>query len=414
MAFPRSHLRAMIPALLAGFWMHPGQALAKVEARFAAEQDLATVAAAELATARYRVDAVLPDLGDEALVDQLVALADRKIQVRIVVPAGGPGAKCGPCDRLELHGADVRRSDTRLLHRFVVIDGPRGKKASGVLGRLVVMSGALMKNRDASLVTLEREGDFVLSYQSEFNFLWEKTRDHDDKAKRDRVYPVSAPAVPYALFSSANMVPLELDGGWLLSPSLDRPQGTIARYLSGAIDLSYDQVLVSAPALKSLEVYQSLTRALERGVQVRLLVDATQRGLETSSLPGCLALPRASYRLMDECLAKLGADVRYAKDPVRTGFVMIDGKTVHTGNFRLSRAAEFKALGNLMTLRGDIVRSFTRHFESTFAAARPSVSPRGPKTMTSLTKGCVPIRPAALTFEELQKWRAIYQRGMCE
>ncbi len=413
-----SRASGAIASLIAtALWLTPGPALARIEARFAADGPLEALARTELATAKYRVDAALPDLADTALIDALVDLAEHKVEVRLLVAAGVNGApvKCKPCDRLELHGADVRTTDTRVLHRFVVIDGPRGKKGSGVLGRLLLLDGSLTRGgSDASLITMEREGDFVLAYQNEFNFLWGKGRDYDDKARHDRVYDVTPPPAPFVLFSSANMVPLDLDGGWLLSPAASA-RGLFAGYLAGAIDHAYDQVLVSAPALKSLEIYQALSRALERGVMVRLLVDESQRQ-STKALPNCLALPRSAYRLMDECLAMLGADVRYAaaNAGVRSGLVLIDGKTLNVGNFRLSRAAEFKALGSVMTLRGEVAKSFQRHFEQTFAATRPSLAPRGPKVMTAFGTGCVGIRSAALTFEELQKWRAIYRRGMCE
>ncbi len=398
-------------------------ALAKTEAYFARETSLTEVAKAELGTARHRVDAALPDLSDEPFVDQLVALADRKIAVRVLVSSTGD-AKCKACDRLELHGADVRITETRMLHRFAVVDGPRGKQASGVLAKVLLLNGSLARGgRDASLVAAERDGDVALAFQDQFNFLWGIGRDHDDKAKAGKSIAVHAPAAAPALFSSANMVPLELEGGWLLSPMMDLKSGAFAAYLSSAIDHAYEQVLVASPSLKSLEVYQALTRALERGVMVRVLVDGKEMPRGKGVLPNCLTLARSDLRSMDECLASLGADVRYARGNgrgVTTAFVAIDGRTVHTGNFRLSRVSELKALGSVLTLKGESAKSFVRHFEKSFAMGtalprKKQVKPlAAAASVPSELKGCVGIRPASLSFAEMRKWRAIYQRGMCE
>jgi hypothetical protein len=368
-------------------------AQARVEARFAADGALAPILAGELGAAKERVDLVLPELTDKALLAQLVQLADRKggVQVRVVTEAR---ERCVECDELEAHGADVRTTPTRLLHQFVLIDGPRAKKASGVLGRLVVLNGALAA-RDGSLLALEHEGDFVLSYQDEFNGLWSRGKDVGDEARNAAVFAVTPPPAPYTEFSS---------------------KAALSPFLAGAIEHAFDRVELSAPALKSPDVYQALARALERGVDVSVLVEAKEWQKAPKAAPDCIGMPKSAYKYMDECLSQLGADVRYTATAVRSGFLVVDAKTLYAGNYRVSKAADVKTLGNVMTLRGAVVKSFTKHFEKSFAAAKPSPTTRGPKTLAAVEplERCVSIRPAALTFDEMQKWRAIYRKGMCD
>jgi hypothetical protein len=125
---------------------------------------------------------------------------------------------------------------------------------------------------------------------------------------------------------------------------------------------------------------------------------------------------RAKSRFLDECLAKFGVDVRYGARAAT--YVVTDRRLLLTGHYELARATEMQRFGHLMALRGAPVSAYYGKFEAQFAVAKPGPKPehKARKDLAKLKKpsaSCSKMRPAALTFAEMQRMRAAFRTNSC-
>lgn len=404
----------------------PGVAYAKTEAYFARDTNLAELFTAGLGSSQKRLDVILPTLDDQSLVDQLQKLARAGKHLRLLTSSGAGGNKandCLPCKGLEASGADVRFVDVDVLDFFALVDGPRGSKANGEASELMILSGGLAATGDASLLRFTQEGDYVLTYQNEFDGLWAKAQDEGSVASRPFApKALKVPGAPAAFFSSANMMPLELPNGWSLTPALDERPGIFGAYLAGAIDHAYYTVDVIARDLHRAEVFAALTQAADRGVQVRVLLEG--REFSGKPAPGACADAKSlteGARNLDECLAQRPTvDLRYLYSPfadgrqpkIQTNYVVIDGEIALAGTFSWSKLGEFTKLGNLVELRGGAVKTYAKQFERSFAFGREPF--RKLASGASDDALCGRLKTVSLDLAQMHRLRSHMQSEACD
>jgi hypothetical protein len=381
---------------------------------FAAKDDLESMAASEIARTSHHVDALLPSLADAPLRRALEKAAEAGKQVRVIVGAK-PGTACKPCAALESAGADVRLLDPRVADRIVLIDGPRGRHDKGMGARLLLPSGALGKpTADQSLVTLTREGDLALSYQREFDELWAKARDYKDRAALAQVEPLRPSTAARVSFSSANMVALDLgDEGWKFTPAHDKQQGELTRSLATAINQAYRTVELSAPSLRSPELFRALTAAVDRGVDVRVLVGDNQYG---GLVPrkACVVAAKVDAKRFDECLGLAGAIVRYhGAGRLEGGYAVIDGQLALRGTYGGTAKSERTSFSHLLSLRGEAALTLRQHFDAMFdRGASPFQKPGSGSTQAagkskskSKNKKCGDTKPVSYSMDAMAQFR---------
>jgi hypothetical protein len=399
---------------------------ARVDVRFSPEGDLLGAARLELGTAEQRIDLALSDLTSAELVAVAADMARQGRAVRVVTRAA---ASCAPCEQLERAGADVRFVGPTLLHQFAIVDGPRGRKATAAKSRLALLQGARdprePRAAPGALLALEDEGDTVLAYQDEFNFLWGRGRDYKSPAKHAKIAHVRAPVGSLAIFTSKNVIPTPVGKRrWLFSPAADAHEGGVARHLVGAIDAAFDTIDLSASAFGRADLTLALQRALERGVRVRLLLPGESfQGLTGASSCTAVAMSESLSKMhesADECLATAGADVRYFASGVRgpeaplMTYAVIDGRRALVGNFGIDADAETKSFGSLLSLRGDAARAYARHFAERFGS-----QPREGSKLVSAAAGAASVGdacafpPVALRGAELAAARQREERDIC-
>lgn len=342
-------------------------ALARVELT---RGDLASVADAS----SRRVDVLVPDLSDGQLIAKLKRLGKSGRSVRVIVSrreAGVDQDSCAPCKRLEAAGVDLRFVATDVLDSFVIADGPQTKAASGDLGLLGIKTGRT--GAGTRLLRFVREGDYVLSYQQEFETIWSKAQEFGVRKRTPRRELRNAGG-PFVLFSSTNMTPMQLPNGtWLFEPTLGasplEANGLFGDYIAGAIDYAYDSVDVAVVGtLDRTEIVQALQRALTRGVRVRLLLESP-----VNQAVQALAARGATVVSLQGMNAKGGT-------PRLPGnALVIDRKAALTGNFRWTKAAEQKSFGSLVSLQGPVVTSYLVWMEYGFAKAATKM----PRVLTS-------------------------------
>jgi phosphatidylserine/phosphatidylglycerophosphate/cardiolipin synthase-like enzyme len=113
------------------------------------------------------------------------------------------------------------------------------------------------------------------------------------------------------------------------------------------IDSARSRVLVAAYSLKNRWVAEALIRAHRRGVEVKVVLDASQTRAGGSQY--------WNLRLS-------GIEVRTIWDvrPMRYGFAVIDGEVVVIGSYGFSRAEE--GFESVVVLQGEVVRRYSEEF----------------------------------------------------
>lgn len=312
-------------------------------------------------TAKRHVDVMLPNLADSGLVQELRAVARDGRAVRVLVSSKDAGlalSTCAACTALEAAGADVRYLENKILDTFAIVDGPRTRFASGDLSELAVKTGRTPKN--TRLLRFSREGDYVLSYQHEFNDLWIKARDYGNTAKDRRKRELRGAGGPFVLFSSTNMTPIPAGkGGWSFTPTLEAKTALYGDYIAGIIDYAYNHVDIGAYDLSRPDVMAALDRALTRGVRVRILIeDEVSLAVKNLAARGATVVS----------LAGMAANGRTPRLPANV--ILIDDKIAVTGNFQWTKSSEMTAFSSLLTLQGPVVERYRSWLNQGFDRAQ--------------------------------------------
>jgi len=126
---------------------------------------------------------------------------------------------------------------------------------------------------------------------------------------------------------------------------------TVARL----IDSARSKIFVAAYSFKNRWVAEALMRAHRRGVEVKVVLDASQARAGGSQYWN---------------LWLSGIDVRTLWDvrPMRYGFAVIDDDIVVAGSYSFSRAEE--GYESVVVLQGEAVRRYSEEFERLWADAK--------------------------------------------
>lgn len=147
-----------------------------------------------------------------------------------------------------------------------------------------------------------------------------------------------------------------------LGPSADEPiQGAIRVHFSpgGAptaaivseLDRAKTSVRVQAYSFTSAPIASALKRAHERGVDVQVLLDKSQRSERYSS-----------YTFLQHAGIPVWIDAKHAI--AHNKVMVIDGSTVITGSFNFTKAAEEKNAENLLIVESkELARRYTENWD---------------------------------------------------
>jgi phosphatidylserine/phosphatidylglycerophosphate/cardiolipin synthase-like enzyme len=125
--------------------------------------------------------------------------------------------------------------------------------------------------------------------------------------------------------------------------------------LARLIDSARSRALVAAYSLKNRWVAEALIGAHRRGVEVKVVLDASQARAGGSQYWN---------------LWLSGIEVRTLWDarPMRYGFAVIDGEVVVIGSYGFSRAEE--GYESVVVLQGEVVRRYSEEFERLWVDAK--------------------------------------------
>jgi hypothetical protein len=129
------------------------------------------------------------------------------------------------------------------------------------------------------------------------------------------------------------------------------PDGGATNAVVQEINAAQQHILVQAYGFTSAPIAQALVEARKRGVEVKVVLDKSN---ETAKYTGATFLQNAGIPVLID-----------AKHAIAHNKVMvIDGKTVITGSFNFTKAAEGKNAENLLILQEnpELVRLYTQNF----------------------------------------------------
>lgn len=150
-----------------------------------------------------------------------------------------------------------------------------------------------------------------------------------------------------AAFGSALASATGADAGVVAPPSLPvtvqvyfSPHGGCTEAIIAAVDAAKRTVLVQAYSFTSVPIARALKAAKERGIDVRVILDKSQRSERYTSA---------------DFLANAGIPVWIDDKPAiaHSKVMVIDGGTVVTGSFNFTKAAENANVENLLVLKSD-------------------------------------------------------------
>lgn len=130
------------------------------------------------------------------------------------------------------------------------------------------------------------------------------------------------------------------------------------------IDQAQHSILVAAYSFTSKPIAQALVRAARRGIDVRVVMDKSQKSERYTSAT-FLANMRVPVRI----------DSRYAI--MHNKFMVIDGKTVQTGSFNYTTAAARRNAENVIVIRDNrnVAAAYAREWQRLWGESEP-MAPR--------------------------------------
>lgn len=139
------------------------------------------------------------------------------------------------------------------------------------------------------------------------------------------------------------------------------PDGGCLSAIAWQVQEARKSIDVQAFLLSTKRIAEPLIAAHRRGVAVRVIFDREQADQNVS---------------LDEKLAEAGIPVFYdspAKGKAHDKVMIIDGRTVITGSFNFTLAADESNAENMLVIRDRpaIAAAYQRHFADRLAAARP-------------------------------------------
>lgn len=130
-----------------------------------------------------------------------------------------------------------------------------------------------------------------------------------------------------------------------------------------ALDAAKNSILVQAYSFTSHPIAGALARAKHRGVEVRIILD------NTSGTKDVFSTKTKEYLIDNGIPIRLDYKVSIAHNKV----MIIDGKTVVTGSFNFTRAAQERNAENLLIIKDEaLAKLYTQHWKERAKESYPA------------------------------------------
>ena len=358
--------------------------------------------------AQYSIDIAMYSFRDQRLLPPLERALARGVSIRLIFESANQDRRDPEgtmSERFELLGIDVRWINRVMHHKFALIDGPRESLASAETARLVTGSGnwssSAATKYDENTLIINGNVELILSFQQEFNHLWENSRPLD--INTDLSYFTSMAisddqiednASVDVLFTSANF-DTYVSSQHGPTFSVIRGENEVSDRLVELIEGATTSIDIASGHLRLRPVVEALIALHERNpdVAIRLYLDGQEyisnwsHENQLEELAECLEAAGDSETRRQDCTdrgflfgyaaALAGLSVRYQYYSYRWHYsyavqmhhkyLIIDGRILATGSYNLSDNAEHNTMENIVILDGaaypDLVNAYATNFE---------------------------------------------------
>lgn len=357
--------------------------------------------------AERSLDIAMYSFWDNGLLGPIENAVDRGVAVRMIFNGARDHKKSPQGTRsalLEGLGVDVRYVNKVMHHKFVLIDGPQDSVAQADDAVLVTGSAnwswSAGTRYDEHTLFAHGNDKLNLLFQSEFNHLWEHSRDllwNEDLERMDTVF-ISPLSIPDdmgvgAVFTSSNFEPY-VHSTYGPTFKVVAGQNTVSDYLVSLIHSAKSSIDIASGHLRSRPIAEALleVHALKPQVAIRVLLDGQEYTSESrqesqeEKLAGCLEEAGDSVSKAQKCmdvgyyfareLHDAGIPLRfkwyaykwhykYAEQMHHKHFI-VDGAIVVAGSYNLSDNAEHNTFENMVRLHGALYPELVNDFEANF------------------------------------------------
>jgi phosphatidylserine/phosphatidylglycerophosphate/cardiolipin synthase-like enzyme len=358
--------------------------------------------------ANSHIDIAMYSFRDSTVMDAIERAVQRGVGIRVLFHTASDDRKDPEGTRsadLEDLGIEVRWVNKIMHHKFALIDGPQQDLADAQTAILATGSGnwsySAGTNFDENMVILSGDARIALSFQQEFNLLWDHARDLE---WNEAIVPIEHIAITeYDLkhvagaksqFTSENFRAYESSRyGWTWTRDSD--EATSAERLADFIWSAKESIQIASGHLRSRVITEALLTkaAADPHVDIQVYLDAqeytsaTYWQEEVEEYEGCVnqAWNEADDRDCAElglhfgyALHSAGIDLRYKVYSYRWHYyyaaqmhhktIIVDAKKVATGSYNFSTNAEFGTFENVVFYEDyrypDLVQAYVDNFDS--------------------------------------------------
>lgn len=401
--------------------------------------------AALIDAAQHSIDIAMYSYSDARIADALEAAVDRGVKVRFVFETAnedrkqtGSALEATKSARLEKLGINVRYVNKIMHHKFMILDGPRDVIDRADTCTIVSGSGnwsygaAAIYDENTLFVTGYRE--LALRLQSEFNLMWEHSRDFVWDATLP--YELSTLALQDSDIQDDPTTDAHFTSdNFSVSSTTFRKTGenNVSDQWVAAIDSAEQSIRIASGHLRSRPIAEALMAkiAAHPEMDIRIYLDDQEyisdwyHAEQLSEYDACLAEAETEAQIRN-CTDKgfyfgyevgqAGGGVRYKyyayrwhysyAEQMHHKYMIIDGDELWTGSYNLSDNAEHNTFENVLVFRGPefapLVASYADNFERLWNTGR-SEGLLADLSAEISTADVIPIvfDPMALTWQEV-------------
>jgi phosphatidylserine/phosphatidylglycerophosphate/cardiolipin synthase-like enzyme len=400
-----------------------------------------------IAEAQTSIDVAMYSFRDYTILEALENAVARGVDVRFIfnsayddrsAPEGTMSAA------LEEIGINVRYVNKIMHHKFAIIDGPRSAIDDAYTGTLISGSGnwsySAGTRYDENTVVLRGAGEVVLSFQRDFNLLWENSRDfvwveglawEPSKTITAEMIP-DGPAAD-TVFTSANFKTSVTSYGPTFSVVSGR--NAVSDRIVALIEGAESSIWIASGHLRSRPVAEALLakHAENPELDIRVYLDGQEYISEwyadhqDRELAECLAEAGDSVSQQQKCLDKgyyfshplfeAGIALRFKyyayrwhytyAEQMHHKYLIVDGQTVISGSYNLSDNAEHNTMENVIIYDRSafptLIDAFVLNFETIWSTQRNSNAYEDLLSLIRNTDEPIPIvfDAMALTWPEV-------------
>ena len=351
------------------------------------------------------IDVAMYSFRDHLVLEALEDAVDRGVTVRVVFQSASEHRKDPEGTRsaeLEDAGIEVRWVNKIMHHKFAILDGETLVNSSGN------WSYGAATRFDENTVILDDDTRLVLSFQQEFDLMWDNSRDFVWNESIEHVpvgdaitdAQIDAASGSSALFTSDNFRVWE-SSTYGPTFSRDADVGAVETAIVALIDSAETSIDIASGHLRSRPISEALIAkaAADPSVRIRVYLDGQEyissywHEKQEAKLEDCLEEARTDGEIRDctesgfyfgYALHIAGIDVRYKyyayrwdytyADQMHHKYLLIDRKTLASGSYNFSANAEFDTLENMVIYTARdypaIITSFAENFESLWGTER--------------------------------------------